>query len=294
MVGVLDQFKGKQRSPYLTSSMRAANTRSKQVRNPVTGELMETAAERRARERGISDEDLGRLEEAGFADRDEYLAMRADINKKRQELSAMRKAEYAAQKEYVRRTNKAIASGQIEGGQLLPEPVNPSKPRATKGAGRTAEQRALDAENAAQMEALRSQQRLSAIAAPGVIGAGVGGVTGEEDSDMTPLQRALLMGAAGAVGGGLALRRFRAGREVVTPSIPELAPVALASAPRKKKRRQYWGCLAERTTRSSPRRTSWSRRPSASGQRSRRRCSRRLWRSSRVRVGRQRGIFRIR
>ena len=226
MVGVLDQFKGKQRSPYLTSSMRAANTRSKQVRNPVTGELMETAAERRARERGISDEDLGRLEEAGFADRDEYLAMRADINKKRQELSAMRKAEYVAQKEYVRRTNKAIASGQIEGGQLLPEPVNPSKPRATKGAGRTAEQRALDAENAAQMEALRSQQRLSAIAAPGVIGAGVGGVTGEEDSDMTPLQRALLMGAASAVGGGLALRRFRAGREVVTPSIPELAPVA--------------------------------------------------------------------
>ena len=225
MVDVLDQFKGKQRSPYLTSSMRAANTRAKQVRNPVTGELMETAAERRARERGISDEDLGRLEEAGFADRDEYLAMRADINKKRLALSAMRKAEYVAQKEYVRRTNKAIASGQMEG-QLLPEPVNPSKPRAEKGTGRTAEQSILDAENAAQMEALRSQQRLSGIAAPGVIGAGVGGVTGEEDSDMTPLQRALLMGAAGAVGGGLALRRFRAGREVVTPSIPELAPIA--------------------------------------------------------------------
>ena len=224
MVGVTEQFTGKPRSQYLTPQMRAANTRAKQVRNPVTGELLETAAERKKRERGISDEDLARLEEAGFADRDEYLAMRADINKKRLALNTLRKSAYTAEKEFVRRYNEGVTSGRIEG-ELLPEPVNPATPRSEKGAARAAEQKALDAENAAEMEALRAQ-RLSAIAAPGLLGAGVGGATGEEDSTMTPLQRALLFGAAGVVGGGAALRRFRAGRQVVTPSIPELAPIA--------------------------------------------------------------------
>lgn len=103
-LGVIEQFKGTRRSAYLTPEMRAKQTRSTQVRNPVTGELMETAAERRARERGISDEDLARLEEAGFADRDDFLSQKKEIDKLRFSMARLQKSRDAAQAEYARRT----------------------------------------------------------------------------------------------------------------------------------------------------------------------------------------------
>jgi len=78
-------------------------------------------------------------------------------------------------------------------------------------------------------EQMQNRPGFSASPITGALGGfGVGATTGaatDEEGGMSPLQRALLYGAAGAAGGS-ALMRSRAGREVVTPSIPELAPIA--------------------------------------------------------------------
>lgn len=109
--GVLEQFTSKPRSSLLTPEMRARQTRATQARNPVTGELLETAAERRARERGISDENLARLEEAGFADRDDFLAQKKEIDKLRFSIKRMEKSRDAARAEYARRTGATEQAG---------------------------------------------------------------------------------------------------------------------------------------------------------------------------------------
>jgi hypothetical protein len=67
-------------------------------------------------------------------------------------------------------------------------------------------------------------QRFASAATPGIVGAGVGGATGEEDSQLTPVQRAILFGTAGVVGGGYAGRRFLRGK---APSVPRGSTPAL-------------------------------------------------------------------
>lgn len=228
--GVIESFKGKTRSPNLTPGMRAKATREKAVRNPVTGELIETAAEKNARERGISDENLARLEEAGFADRDDYLDQRQAVNKARLALNPLRKSEYLAQKEYVRRFNEGVRSGKIEG-ELMPEPVNPAKGASAEATAKKAEQQALDKENAAELKRLKRPPP-SGFANPALVqglgGFGAGataGVVTDEEGGMSPLQRALLYGAAGAAGGVGIGRAMRGKGRAVAPSIPELSAI---------------------------------------------------------------------
>jgi len=68
-------------------------------------------------------------------------------------------------------------------------------------------------------------QTMNAIAGAG-LGATTGAAAGGEDSELSPLQRALLYGVAGTAGGALVARRMMAGKPRAVPSIPELAPVA--------------------------------------------------------------------
>lgn len=67
-------------------------------------------------------------------------------------------------------------------------------------------------------------QAMNAIAGAG-LGATAGATTGE-DSELSPLQRALLYGTIGTAGGALVARRLMAAKPRVAPSIPELVPVA--------------------------------------------------------------------
>lgn len=79
-------------------------------------------------------------------------------------------------------------------------------------------------------EGVQSRPGFAASPVAGALGGfGAGataGATSEDDGTMTPLQKALLYGAAGVAGGAFAMKRMGAGRQVVTPSIPELAPIA--------------------------------------------------------------------
>lgn len=237
MSGVFESFKAPARSPYMTPGMRARATREKAGRNPITGELYQTAAEKRAYERGISDENLGRLEEAGFIDRDDYFDQKRAVDKARLALTPLRKSLYVAQKESVRRFNEAVRAGKIEG-ELMPEPVNPAKGASAEAAAKKAEQQALDKENAAlDKENAAELKRIkrpppSGFASPAVIqglgGFGAGataGVATDEEGGMSPLQRALLYGAAGAAGGVGVGRAMRGKGGAVAPSIAELSPM---------------------------------------------------------------------
>ena len=229
--GVIESFKAPARSPNMTPGMRARATREKAVRNPVTGELIETAAEKKARERGISDENLARLEEAGFADRDDFIDQRRAVEKARLALNPLRRSAYLAQVEYVRRFNEAVQSGRIEG-ELMPAPINPAKAVSAEAAARKAEQKALDKANAAELKKAKRTPP-SGFANPALIqglgGFGAGATAGlgtDEEGGMSPLQRALLYGAAGAAG-GVGLGRAMRGRAkpVISPSIAELSPM---------------------------------------------------------------------
>lgn len=237
MSSVFESFKAPARSPYMTPGMRARATREKAGRNPITGELYQTAAEKRAYERGISDENLGRLEEAGFIDRDDYFDQKRAVDKARLALTPLRKSLYVAQKESVRRFNEAVRAGKIEG-ELMPEPVNPAKGASAEAAAKKAEQQALDKENAAlNKENAAELKRIkrpppSGFASPAVIqglgGFGAGataGVATDEDGGMSPLQRALLYGAVGAAGGVGVGRAMRGKGGAVAPSIAELSPM---------------------------------------------------------------------
>ena len=93
--------------------------------------------------------------------------------------------------------------------------------------------RAGDKKRALSAEGKPGKQPRSGVIAPqtmnAIAGAGLGATTGvaaEEDSELSPLQRALLYGAAGTAGGALVARRMMAGKPRAVPSIPELAPVA--------------------------------------------------------------------
>ena len=207
MTGVIESFKAPARSPNMTRAMRSKATRENARRNPVTGELYETAAEKKQRERGITDENLARLEEAGFADRDDFIAQKKAVDKARLALNPLRKSAYLAQVEYVRRFNEGVRSGRIDG-ELMPEPINPSakKPPRTPPSG-----------------------RVSPAVVQGLGGFGAGATVGlgaDEEGGMSPLQRALLYGAAGAAG-GVGLGRVMRGKvkPPVSPSIPELSPM---------------------------------------------------------------------
>jgi len=228
--GMIESFKAPRRSPYMTPSMRARATREKAGRNPITGELYQTAADKRAYERGISDENLGRLEETGFIDRDDYFDQKRAVDKARLALTPLRKSAYVAQKESVRRFNEAVRAGKIEG-ELMPEPVNPAKGASAEAAAKKAEQQALDKENAAELKRIKRPPP-SGLANPALVqglgGFGAGataGVVTDEEGGMSPLQRALLYGAAGAAGGVGIGRAMRGKGGVVAPSIPELSAI---------------------------------------------------------------------
>lgn len=98
----------------------------------------------------------------------------------------------------------------------MPDVQATSQLEAMAEAGRR--QRALEPQSPITLD-----QRFGA-ATPGAIGAGVGGATGEEDSQLTPVQRALLFGAAGAVGGGYAGKRLLRGK---APAVPRGSTPAL-------------------------------------------------------------------
>jgi hypothetical protein len=228
--GMIESFTAPSRSPYMTPSMRARATREKAVRNPITGELYQTAADKRAYERGISDENLGLLEEAGFIDRDDYFDKKRAVDKARLALTPLRKSAYVAQKESVRRFNEAVRAGKIEG-ELMPEPVNPAKGASAEAAAKKAEQQALDKENAAELKRIKRPPP-SGFANPALVqglgGFGAGataGVVTDEEGGMSPLQRALLYGAAGAAGGVGIGRAMRGRGGAVAPSIPELSAI---------------------------------------------------------------------
>jgi hypothetical protein len=203
------------RSPYLTPAMRARATREASVKSGVTGRVMETAAEKRATERGISDANLRQLEEYGFADRDDFLDQKKVVDRARLALNSLRKSEYLAATEYVRRFNDRVLAGDIEG-ELLAAPVNPVKSKTPKGIP-------------------SGSARPTVVNALGGFGAGATvGVATDEEGGMSPLQRALLYGAAGAVAGagsGALLSGTRPARLLGQATTPPASTEAAASSP---------------------------------------------------------------